>query len=108
MKSKIAKILVFAIVAIMLFGTVFSSAYESYDTYTYSIDGKPLISPAAYTPDVAVYDSAHMGLLTDGLENGGELKHATDLVTDSDGNFYIADSGTNRIIMLDRYNYEQK
>ena len=107
MKSKFAKILVFAIVAIMLFGTVFSSAYESYDTYTYSIDGKPLISPAAYTPDVSVYDSAHMGLLEEGLANGGALELATDLVTDSQGNFYIADSKTNRIIVLDRYTYEQ-
>ena len=33
MKSKIVKILVLALVAITLFGTVSSFAYESYDTY---------------------------------------------------------------------------
>ena len=63
MKSKVSKILIFALVAIMLFGTVYSSAYESYDTYTYSIDGEPLKSPAAYTPDFTTYDSETMGLL---------------------------------------------
>ncbi len=63
MKSKITKIFLFVLVAVMLFGTISPVAYESYDTYTYSIDGKPLPSPHAYTPDVNTYDSAKMGLL---------------------------------------------
>ena len=63
MKNTFTKIVVFAIVAIMLFGTIAASAYESYDTYTYSIDGEPLSSPHAYTPDVLNYDSAAMNLL---------------------------------------------
>ena len=63
MKNKLTKIIIFAIVAIMLFGTFAASAYESYDTYTYSIDGEPLSSPHAYTPDVLNYDSAAMNLL---------------------------------------------
>ena len=63
MKSKIVKIFLLALVAVMLFGTISPLAYESYDTYTYSIDGKVLQSPHAYTPDVNTYDSAKMGLL---------------------------------------------
>lgn len=64
MKTKLTKIIVLSIVALMLFGTFTSSAYESYDTYTYSIDGRPLASPHAYTPDVTTYNSKVMGLLT--------------------------------------------
>ena len=48
---------------LILFGSISSVAYESYDTYTYSIDGEPLPSPHAYTPDVEAYDSTSMGLL---------------------------------------------
>ena len=40
--KKLTKILVFALVLVMIFGTVYSSAYEPYDTYTYSIDGIPI------------------------------------------------------------------
>ncbi len=63
MKSRITKVLVLAFVCILLFGTIAPVAYESYDTYTYSIDGEPLASPHAYTPDVETYDSRTMGLL---------------------------------------------
>ena len=63
MKSKITKIFLFVLVAVMLFGTISPVAYESYETYTYSIDGKALQSPHAYTPDVNTYDSSKMGLL---------------------------------------------
>ena len=63
MKNKITKILLLAVVVILIFGTICPSAYESYDTYTYSIDGEPLKSPAAYTPEFSSYDSKSMGLL---------------------------------------------
>ena len=63
MKNTITKVVIFALVAIMLFGTIAASAYESYDTYTYSIDGEPLKSPHAYTPDVVTYNSKVMNLL---------------------------------------------
>ena len=63
MKSKLTKVLLFALIGVLLFGTIAPSAYESYDTYTYSIDGEPLASPHAYTPDVETYDSHTMGLL---------------------------------------------
>ncbi len=63
MKTKFTKIIVLALALVMIFGTFASSAYESYDTYTYSIDGKPLESPHAYTPDVVTYNSKIMQLL---------------------------------------------
>ena len=69
MKNRIVKLLLLAVVAIMLFGSVTASAYESYETYTYSIDGEPLPSPHAYTPDVQPYDTRTMNLL------GGNFWH---------------------------------
>ena len=112
MKSKLTKILIFALAAILLFGSVLSSAYESYDTYTYSIDGEPLLSPPAYTPDTKAYDSKHMGLLDS--EGKGGLVLPSDVVTDKEGNLYIVDSikqdatkgESGRIIVLDRYTYK--
>ena len=72
------------------------SASSAYQTYTYSIGGKALYSPDAYSAYNAI-DAAGMGLDELGLNN------AADLVTDEDMNVYIADSGNNRIVALDRY-----
>ncbi len=63
MKNKFTKVLLLALVLIMLVGTVMPAAYEPYDTYTYSIDGKPLKSTSAYTPAPTPYTSSSMGLL---------------------------------------------
>ena len=103
MKSKIVKILLLTLICVTVFGTIVPSAYESYDTYTYSIDGEPLSSPHAYTPGVEPYDSASMGLLVNG---GKELNAANDIVADNEGNLYIADTGNNRIVILNAYDYK--
>ncbi len=71
------------------------SAKTPYSTYTYSIDGFPLMSPDAYVPDRTV-DSAYMGVTP-------EINDVRDLVTDDQNNIYIADAGNNRITVLDRY-----
>jgi sugar lactone lactonase YvrE len=72
------------------------SAAQSYQTYTYSIDGKVLYSPDAYTPQKNV-NSTTMNL--------GELamKGPKDIVVDKEQNVFVADSGNNRILCLDRY-----
>ena len=107
MKSKITKILLLSLVLVMLFGTVTASAFNSYDTYTYSIDGEPLKSPPAYNP-YDEFTSSDMGI-SNLVENvAGEKSKDTmglvsDIVTDESGNVYIVDPDNNRIVILDKY-----
>ncbi len=71
------------------------TAARTYQTYTYSIDGKALYSPDAYTAQKTI-DAAAMGLDL-------SLFNASDIAVDAEGNVYIADTGNNRILCLDRY-----
>ncbi len=95
MNKKLVKIAALTLCLMMFIGVVPAVAASSYGTYTYSQDGFGVASPDAYTPEQIV-DSAYMGIST-------ALKNPADLETDEDGNVYIADSGNNRIIVLDRY-----
>ena len=101
MKSKITKIIVLALALLTVFGTVQSFAFEAYDTYTYSIDGEPLMSPTAYSANMSM-NSYDIGLVTPQFGNL-KLGESTDLVTDNEGNVYIADKGNNRIVVLNKY-----
>ncbi len=76
-----------------------AGAFNSYQTYTNSIDGAALYSPDAYVP-INTYDSSYMGLDT-------ALSSPYDLFVDGEMNVYIADAGSNSIIVLDRY-YKHK
>ena len=99
--KKLTKILVFALVLVMIFGTVYSSAYEPYDTYTYSIDGVPMKSPTAYSAE-AVYDTIDMEI--EKLDpTKPDMNLPSDIVTDDLGNVYVADKGNDRIVVLDKY-----
>ena len=100
MKSKLTKIILLSLVLVMIFGTVYASAFTSYDTYTYSIDGEPLKSPSAYQPSDTI-TSKKMGLTE--KFGGKELKNAADIVTDDESNVYIADKDNNRIVVLNKY-----
>ena len=93
-----ARILCAAFIVVMLIScmTVGIGASSAYQTYTYSIDGDALFSPDAYTADSNIVDSEFMGLDV-------ALSSPNDLVSDPDGNIYIADTDNNRIICLDRY-----
>ena len=100
MKNRIFKFLILSLVLVLIFGAVSASAFESYDTYTYSIDGQPLKSPSAYDAS-QFYNSSSMGLLSDKF-GGIALSSASDIVTDDASNVYIADSGNNRIVILNK------
>ena len=93
-----AKILCAAFIALMLIScmTVGLGASSAYQTYTYSIEGDALFSPDAYTADSNIVDSEYMGLDV-------PISSPNDLVSDPDGNIYIADTDNNRIVCLDRY-----
>ncbi len=81
------------IASCLMVGTGASSAYQ---TYTYAIGGYALHSPDAYTADNNIIDSEYMGLDV-------AINNPNDLVTDKEQNVYIADTGNNRIVCLDRY-----
>ena len=97
MKKRIFNAILLVLIAVLLFSGVTASAYESYETYTYSIDGEPLKSPTAYSAETVV-NSAKMGLTT-------KLQEANDIVADHLGNIYIADKANNRIVVLDAEQY---
>ena len=98
--KKSVRILVLAFALIMLLAGP-AGAFNSYQSYTYSINGEPLLSPDAYIP-VAQYGNRDM-LFPEGVE----LTSPQDMVVDDDGNVYIADSKLNAVVVLDR-NYKYK
>ncbi|MBQ7322021.1 MAG: YIP1 family protein [Clostridia bacterium] len=81
--------------ALLIMFSVPVSAASAYQTYTYSIHGSSINSPAAYTPVMEI-DSGYMGLEK-------LIDDPRDMVVDKDLNVYIADAKNNRIVCLDRY-----
>ncbi|MBQ1847769.1 MAG: hypothetical protein II135_07180, partial [Clostridia bacterium] len=71
-----------------------AGAYYSYKTYTYDIDGYYMESPDAYVPS-EIATSETMGLST-------PLEDPAELFVDDENNIYIADSGNNRIVVLNK------
>ncbi len=112
MKTKMKKALLLLLVAALLCSGIFVShvtAYESYATYTYDIDGNVVESPAAYSAGMP-YDSSSMGL--DRNFGGKPITNSTDIFSDADGYVYIADQGkvsdktdVGRVVILD-YSYK--
>lgn len=100
-KNILVKALLLALVLLTVLGSVSVAAFEPYDTYTYSIDGEALKSPTAYSVYNS-YVSADMGI-TGGEFGDTPLAASADLFTDEDGNVYIADTGNDRIVVLDKY-----
>ena len=117
MKKKLFSVILLALTAVMIFGTLSVSAIEPYQTYTYSIDGEMLPSPAAYTP--ARTTNVNAKWIFEGLEEGLDtfctsLNTLYDITADSDGNVYLLDylagsNGYSRVLVLDktyRFKYE--
>lgn len=108
-KLKFAVLLVLCAVMIFPLFTVGASASSAYQTYTYSIDGKALYSPDAYSASKTVgsadlaFASFYPNASADSLKKLTKLDNPGDMVTDSEKKVYIADSGNNRIVVLSRY-----
>ena len=85
--KKLTKVLILAIVLIMIVGTVFPSAAEPYDTYTYSIDGETLKSPPAFSA-VATKDAIDMKLIG--------------VVNSMSGDYYYNDDGNGEITLYQK------
>ncbi len=101
MKSKLTKILIFAVIAIMLFGTLPASAYDSYKTYTYSIEGETMDSPHAFTASDSL---TYQDMKVDYINNSDYKDRGTqDIVSDENGYVYLADKANNAIVILDPY-----
>ena len=83
------------IFALLMVLAVPAAAAGASQTYVYDINGSPLHTPDAYTPIQRV-DSIYMGLEV-------AIEDPRDVVVDNDGNVYIADQKTNRIVVLDRF-----
>lgn len=79
-----------------LLGSGYGSAFGMvpYETYVYDYEGEYAVSPDAYVPD-RVLDARDMGI------DSGNLQQPADLVAGEDGDIYIADTGNNRIVVLD-------
>ena len=84
-----------AVLMVLTAFCVTASAGSAYQTYVYDVYGEALYSPDAYTA-ISSVGSDYMGLEVP-IENPG------DMVTDEAQNVYIADTGNNRIVVLDRY-----
>lgn len=104
-KKKLLSLLVLVLVFVMLFGSFAASAKEPYQTYTYSSDGEPLYSPAAYTPARAVTTADIFSVSSDAVV---DMNAPTDITVDKEGNVYIADPKNNRILILEGENYTIK
>ena len=107
MKKKIIAFILLTLSAIMIFGTVSVSASEPYQTYTYSIDGEVLYSPAAYKPIPNGNIGASHIFSNKSSFKSNSLNTLYDIDTDSDGNIYIMDykagnDGYSRVLVLDK------
>ena len=95
--KKITSVLlvVLSLLTVMSSMVIGTSAASAYQTYTYSIEGEALYSPDAYDAEKSI-SGADMGV-------PGKFDNLKDMLTDKDGNVYIADSNNNRIVVLDSY-----
>ena len=93
--KKTIKTISLVFVMLLLISSVISvsAASTPYKTYTYTMDGDPAYSPAAYVPDREI-DYYAMNMDT-------PIGDATDLFVAPDGKLYIADKGNSRVVVLD-------
>ena len=91
-------------VCVMVLGSFGALAVNPYDSYTYSMDGYALKSPDAYTPVMTI---GYRDIETSAIKLGN-FNAPTDIVSDEDGNVYLADSKNNRVIVMRGQDYKVK
>lgn len=91
MKGKVCLLLSALICMSMLFPT-FASAAPPYESYTYDYWGNVVYAPYAYLV-YKVINGDTLGI--------GKLNTPSDMFVSKDGKIYIADSGNNRIVIMD-------
>ncbi|WP_028610151.1 YIP1 family protein [Paenibacillus harenae] len=91
-----------AILMLGCFGVDSASAMVPYKTYFYDYEGNYYVSPDAYVPS-RVLNAKDMGIGQEGLNQ------PLDLFVDENNLVYLADSGRNRILVLDeRYQLKRE
>ena len=98
---KICTLLLMLLVCTFVLGAFSIAAAEPYQSYTYSSDGFALYSPSAYSP-VSSYNYQDVFSGTEMVD----FNNPTDMVVDDEGRVYIADSGNNRILVLNPESYK--
>lgn len=82
-----------AFILVICFSAISVSAATPYETYTYSYSGDVQISPAAYNPQIKISEFGDAGI----------LKSPNDILYDSKRDYIIiADTGNNRIVVIDK------
>lgn len=89
MKPKRCMVLLLMIVVLLSAQAVYADA--PYNSYTYDYWGTPVPSPAPYLP-VRIIDGASLGV--------GNFSSPMDIFVSQDNRIYVADSGNNRIVVL--------
>ncbi len=95
MSKGFKRFLAAAFAGVLMIGNTASlavSADEPYDVYNYDRWGEPIPSQAGYIADRAV-SGDDLGI--------GHFKDPSDLYKDKNNNFYISDTGNNRIVIVD-------
>ena len=104
---KLCTFLLMLMVCTLLLGAFGVAAAEPYQSYTYSSDGFALYSPSAYSP-VSTYNYQDVFANTTFLNTSYEIdfNKPTDMVVDDEGRVYLADSGNNRVLVLNAESYK--
>ena len=111
-KKPLAFCICFLLVAVFIapFATLASDAKVPYTTYTYDIDGFMQESPDAYVPYVqitsasikeSIKDASNPAAARFDYDSFVDLESPKDVFVDNLGYVYIADTGNNRIVILD-------
>lgn len=110
-KRVLLLIVVAVVLASMLVPSLTASALVPYTTYTYGVNGLMQTSPHAYDPTLVISSATIKKGLDDNVNDQATLKYGetwkdisklADVCVDNLGYVYLVDSGTNRIIGLDR------